>query len=103
MNVGTRVEGLEETLFTRDDCGDAQLYLPKVGDHEAPSGRCAEAGAEGLRARDVLQLWLAAGHAAGRRAGDPECRVNAAGRRSDVLGESIAVGGDEFVSLAVLE
>ena len=83
---------------------DAQLDLRVISDDQLPAvGMAHKAAAILGRVRHLLNIWISAGKAAGRRADLTEVGMQAASLWIDQLNHVLAIAGQSFLHRAVLE
>src|SRR6266508_308385 len=103
VQVGARIESLEQRLVAREIGQDAHLYLRKIGHYKfAPGGR-AEARTVLGGVRNLLQAGRRRGDAPRWRADLPEIGVNAPRRGVDVIEYAFAVRREAFAEAPVFE
>src|SRR6266496_916442 len=104
MKISTRIERIDESLIAGKFSKNTQLDLRIVSNDQLSSfGMPHEATTILEGVRDLLNIWIRAGEAAGRRANLAKVRVQPASFGVDELNHILAITGQRLLHRAVLE
>ena len=103
MDVTADCKEMRQCGVVREMCSDAHLDLTVIGDDQGVALFRYDALTKFRGARQILQIGVAAGKAAGLRRGDQKARMDAPGSRADMGGELRPEGVEQALPGAQIE